>query len=273
MPQSSGTTRFLTAVSMLDADKGVAVGGGGTILRTSDGGCTWLPHLSGTTNSLSAVYFVDANFGWAVGEAGTILHTIDGGENWTPQSSPETRAWLWGVSFADAKTGTAVGDEVILHTTDGGTTWRYQSGAGHNSLFAVSVLDANRAVAVGYDYLIEHLGHILRTTDGGDTWTVQYVSVQPLSGISFGASNAGTAVGNLGVVVRTTDGGNSWHVQPTASSASFRGVFAVDANVATAVGDNGAIMRTTTGGELVEHQLGSTGFRIGSPRLSVSVDR
>ena len=49
------------------------------ILRTTDGGTTWITQLSGTTEGLRSVSFTDANNGWAVGDNGNILHTTNGG--------------------------------------------------------------------------------------------------------------------------------------------------------------------------------------------------
>jgi photosystem II stability/assembly factor-like uncharacterized protein len=77
---------------------GWAVGDGGTILHTSDGGTTWTAQTSGTTNLLSLVEFTDANTGWAVGVGGTILHTSNGGTTWTAQTSGTTN-FLTGVEF------------------------------------------------------------------------------------------------------------------------------------------------------------------------------
>jgi len=55
-----------------------------------------------------------------VGYEGTILRTEDGGATWTPQSSPTTQD-LYGVSFVNANTGTAIGRSgTILRTTTGG---------------------------------------------------------------------------------------------------------------------------------------------------------
>ncbi len=66
-----------------DAQHGWAVGEGGTILTTVDGGQSWRPQASGTATSLSAVQFLaDGQHGWAVGDGGTILTTPDGGQSW-----------------------------------------------------------------------------------------------------------------------------------------------------------------------------------------------
>ncbi len=78
--QKSGTTSYLSGVSFVDANTGTAVGGGGTILHTTDGGDTWTEQESGTTAPLYGVSFVDAYTGTAVGPAGTIIRTTTGGE-------------------------------------------------------------------------------------------------------------------------------------------------------------------------------------------------
>ena len=91
---------------------------------------------------------------------GTILRTKDGGGTWTRLSSG-TFAPLSGVSFVDAKVGTAVGGRAVLRTNDGGAIWRAQT-SGTNNLVAVSFVDAKTGTAVGY------FGSILRTTTGGE---------------------------------------------------------------------------------------------------------
>src|SRR6516225_2172886 len=90
------TTPYLFGVSFTDANTGTAVGFGGTILRTTDGGASWTRQSSGTTETLLGVSFTDANTGTAVGSGGTILRTTDGGASWTRQSSGTT-PYLFGV--------------------------------------------------------------------------------------------------------------------------------------------------------------------------------
>ena len=79
MPQTFGFD--LLSVSFIDANTGTAVGGYGTILRTTDGGESWTPQISGTTNTLWDVSLVGANIGTVVGANGTILRTTTGGMN------------------------------------------------------------------------------------------------------------------------------------------------------------------------------------------------
>lgn len=89
MPQISGTTADLWGVSFTDADTRTAVGydRGGLILRTLDGGATWIRQANPMPFFIFAVSFVDANLGFAVGAFGVILRTIDGGRNLEPSSN------------------------------------------------------------------------------------------------------------------------------------------------------------------------------------------
>jgi photosystem II stability/assembly factor-like uncharacterized protein len=96
------------AVFFLDASNGWAVGDGGKIVRTSDGGTTWSTQSSGTTQALWGVSFADAANGWAVGKAGTILRTTDGGTTWGAEASGTTQD-LFDVKALSATEAWAVG--------------------------------------------------------------------------------------------------------------------------------------------------------------------
>jgi len=177
--QESGTSHWLHDVCFTDENTGTVVGGGvwgsfgdwgewgeegQAILRTTDGGVTWVSQSSGTTQGLWAVSCIDAHTGAAVGEDGIIVHTTNGGTDWMVQPSG-TAHCLRGVCFTDAYTGVAVGDGgTILRTTDGGTTWAIQSSGTSHDLNDVSFVDATTGTAVGTG------GLILRTTTGGVTW-------------------------------------------------------------------------------------------------------
>src|SRR5205807_5764390 len=75
---------------------------------------------------------------------------------------------LYGVSFTDANTGTATGDNgTIIRSTDGGNSWAIQSSGTTSTLYGVSFTDLNNGTGVGAS------GTILRTTDGGNSWVGQ----------------------------------------------------------------------------------------------------
>jgi photosystem II stability/assembly factor-like uncharacterized protein len=175
----------LHGVYFIDANIGTTVGvkysGGnsqeGVILRTTDGGSSWISQTSGINGPLYDVYFTDVNTGIIAGSScysdhceGVILRTTDGGANWNNQSNG-IMGYFYGVSFLDANVGTVVGGGltypecgIILRTSDGGITWSDQSSGIHDILYDVSFVDSNTGWVVGGN------GTILHTTNGGVTF-------------------------------------------------------------------------------------------------------
>jgi photosystem II stability/assembly factor-like uncharacterized protein len=257
--QSSGVTGVsLWDVAFVDAQRGWAVGEGGTIVATTNGGATWTPQDSGTTAILRGVAFVDAQRGWTVGDNGTILVTTDGGVSWTAQIQGTT--WpLYDVVFLDAQRGWAVGEwGTIVATTDGGMTWTAQDSATTRRLWGVAFVDGQRGWAVG-DYET-----IRATTDGGVTWTAQTAATidpdnqQLLLGVTFVDAQTGWVVGTGGTILATADGGDTWTVQTSGTAAWLHDVAFVDAQRGWAVGDFDTILTTTDGGATWTAQTSAT---------------
>jgi photosystem II stability/assembly factor-like uncharacterized protein len=78
-----GAQYDIRGLQMVDGTIGYAVGwnAGGAVLKTTNGGATWVPQLSNSTPGLNGMHFVDALRGWAVGDAGKIIHTSNGGND------------------------------------------------------------------------------------------------------------------------------------------------------------------------------------------------
>jgi len=266
------------------AQSATAVGAGGTILRTDDGGDTWTPQDSGTHNPLSGVSLVDDCTGTVVGAAGTILRTDDCGNTWNAQDSG-TSVNLSGVFTVDANTAFAVGAQrTILRTDDGGAGWAPQSvpdpapicDPGTVTFAGVSFGDANTGIAVGT--CVYHprpmqafnLQVSFRTSDGGATWlfNINTTVAGFLRAVSFESVDTAIVVGDFvtGItptfgarVLKTTDGGAGWVWQNLFARPFYPvylyGVSYVDPFTATAVGRiylgtrwEGLIIRTINGG-------------------------
>ncbi|MFA4948725.1 MAG: Ser-Thr-rich GPI-anchored membrane family protein, partial [Candidatus Krumholzibacteriia bacterium] len=296
----------LRSVSFTDANTGTAVGEYGAILRTTDGGATWIKQWGSTRKTLYGVAFLDANTGLAVGDGGVILKTTDGGATWVGKASGLQRGALYSVAFADADTvvavgyGWAVGSTIgavafcrstdggetwissvtygyifpksvsffdakigaaaadcgwVYWTNDGGATWNTRGGVWggdiEDAAKGISVLDANTAVLVGWDYYAgfdgyTYQGVIYRTTDAGATWS-NVRSGDRLNAVSFADNSTGVAVGESWRY-RTTDGGATWVLQTGGIGSSLAGVSFGDATAGTAVGAYGRIIRTTDAG-------------------------
>ena len=84
-PQESHTEATLMGLYFRTPQLGWAVGSGGTMLKTVDGGKKWKKVVSGTTATLSGVFFLDEKQGWAVGANGVIRRSQDGGITWHSQ--------------------------------------------------------------------------------------------------------------------------------------------------------------------------------------------
>jgi len=69
----------LYSIWFTNSNTGYAVGNGGILLKTSDGGISWNELTSGTYNYLLSVRFTDDKTGYLVGGFGTILKITDEG--------------------------------------------------------------------------------------------------------------------------------------------------------------------------------------------------
>jgi photosystem II stability/assembly factor-like uncharacterized protein len=145
----SPTGQTLKDVHVLDENTTIAVGGAGTIIKTTDGGISWVSQNSGTNADLYSVYFVDLNTGWTVGSGGgTILKTTNGGTSWSSQGSQNYDP-LYSVFFINSSTGWISGeDNTILKTTNGGTDWIFQQGTFPKSVRSIYFTDENNGCAV-----------------------------------------------------------------------------------------------------------------------------
>ena len=248
----------LYTVHFIDQQTGWTVGYHGTILKTINGGQTWVTQTSGTSSNLVGVIFVDHQTGWAAGHDGVILKTTNGGQTWAKQLSGTTKHLNY-ITFIDPQTGWVAGDQgTILKTTDGGITWNPQTSGTTNYLNCIYFLDSQNGWAVGT------LFTTLRTTDGGQTWSKQTSGVQALYHVFFTDSQTGWASGGKGIVLKSTDGGQNWSFQTSGTTNALYCVHFTDSQTGWVSGVNGTILHTTNGGINWNAQTsGSTNFLSG----------
>jgi photosystem II stability/assembly factor-like uncharacterized protein len=246
----------LRAVFFLeDGQRGWAVGSGGTILATRDGGEHWTPQESPTVADLHSVAFAaDGQRGWAVGQDGTILQTTDGGGIWTRTKSP-TDALLEGVALSANGQLWAVGaNGAILKTDASGRNWTLLElplpdwAKGRWFYGVASPNKTNDVWVVGSE------GTTLLTTDRGDHWDSKSKSIskENLEGVAFADGQHGWVVGDNGTILKTGNGGITWDPQkgyPATHENLYGVAFGIGNNHGWAVGGRGTILATDNGGD------------------------
>lgn len=125
-PVVCGTTTNLNAVAFADEQVVIAAGNNGEIIKSIDGGLTWIAVNSGTNvNIFSIKYIRNENKQDLIASAenGIMLISNDLGDNWTVVQTPTTND-LYSVSFGSSDFGITTGEAgTELYTTDGGLTW------------------------------------------------------------------------------------------------------------------------------------------------------
>jgi photosystem II stability/assembly factor-like uncharacterized protein len=194
---------------------GYAVGYGGYLAKTVDGGRHWQTQDIGVSSPLFGLYFFDEQRGVAVGERGVVLRTVDGGETWERSSYPRSDE-VRDVAFWDRRHGVAVG-RGIGTTDDGGRTWRERSytpvGVSvppgfRTFLWKIAITGPRSAVVCALG------GGLFHTQDRGASWeAIESEEVHHFYALSFPDRATGYAAGQGGMW-KTVDGGKRWRPVP-----------------------------------------------------------
>ncbi len=188
-------------------DTVVAVGGGGLMLRSTDGGERWkqVYRPGNTFATFRGIDFAgDELTGVVVGSGGTIIRTTSGGDDWTSVES-NTSADLLGVAFAGDDRVVAVGyGGVIMRSSDAGRTWSSIASPTSRNLNAVDFGDSDSGIIVGDTALV------LRSTDGGTTWSSNQIGLADLKDVFFRGRDTAYIAGDPGGRYWTPNGGRLW---------------------------------------------------------------
>jgi photosystem II stability/assembly factor-like uncharacterized protein len=117
----------IVSLDFVDDKQGWMLQSNGKLVRTGDGGRTWLPVATIPAEAIGHVFsleFITPTIGLIVGEKGLILSTKDAGRSWQQQVS-KTKNSLYRVAAANEKKAWAVGEKgTVLETSNGGENWR-----------------------------------------------------------------------------------------------------------------------------------------------------
>ena len=279
-PQTSGVMARLRGVSAVSESIAWASGSASTILRTADGGATWIKLPAPTTDRLDFrdIDAIDPRTAYALsignGAASRIFKTTDAGQTWTQQYvANDEKIFLDAMTFADANRGIVLGDSVdgqffFMTTENGGATWtrvpadRLPKAQANEGFFAASGTN----VAVLGDRIWIGTGaapkaRVLRSADRGKTWAIADTPLAAgqssgIYSIAFRDARHGVVVGGdyakeadaIDNCAITSDGGATWTL--VKGLGGFRSVVAhVPGTMSTwvAIGPRGSDVSTDDG--------------------------
>ena len=177
----TGPGKYLESVFFISADTGFIAGSNsanqGIVMRTTDGGVTWISFPIGLERGLVSVHFPGHHTGYAVGNAG-IIKTLDAGLTWN--LLPGMTGLYSSVFFTDDSTGyvTTISGN-IFRTEDGGITWTEQSTPSCNYLNTLYFPDANTGYAAGDNGAILNIKNGTTSVDEKSVQTGPRVTVYP----------------------------------------------------------------------------------------------
>ena len=231
------------------------------IVRTTDGGTTWIGCVVDVNGGLGSLFFIDSETGWVVGTDNYIYKTTNGGNAWFRQSISGniSNCQLTSVCFTDSLTGNIAGWHIFLRTTDGGDNWMIEEYQSRPSILSVCFANRDAGWRVG-----EH-GSIEKTVDGGKTWIYQSKtsSSDEFVSVDFVDRYLGWVL-SPSSIFHTSDGGSNWRRQYFSNNIPFtprlNQLFFIDALNGWAVGADyasgwrAAILHTSDGGNHWEKQ-------------------
>lgn len=233
----------LTAVTFADDKLGWAVGHGGVVLHSRDGGETWVKQADGVSLAKAALQAAEQAVSRQPDSAAAQRALADA--NALVADGPDKP--LLDVHFQDARRGWVVGAyNLFFETEDGGQSWN-SVGA---RLVNPKVLHLNAIRAQGQSvFIVGEQGQMHRSLDGGQTFEVV---TSPYKGSWFTVALAGDgsviAAGLRGNVFRSPDFGKSWQVIEGAPPVSFLSAVPLP---------DGAVLLANQAGQLYVTRAGS----------------
>jgi len=235
--------RALTSVAFNGDKIGVAVGHGGSLVRTEDGGNTWIevPMDDAYGESLLGVTALgDGKFA-AYGAFGQYFDTLDGGQSWT-------RRMILSEEFENHISQVVPVDGALWLVTEYGTIARCDAECTDfvevtspysGSFFGMVAAQDGALVLFGMR------GTVFRSADAGVTW--QKIETGTTATFNSGRTLADgriILVGNAGLVATSTDNGQSFKIEWSPANRGFSAIVEADGGLVV-VGEAGVGMLDT----------------------------
>ena len=226
---------------------GYAVGGFGTLLRSTDGGQTWSGVPSRTLEGLTRVTLTGPSGVTASGVC-AVRRSVDGGATVTSidvgGGDTGCGTTVEATAFADASSGAILfSSGVILTTGDGGTSLSRRTPVPGSPVTDI-------VATAPATFFATSANTVQRSVDGGGSWTLVALTGRTLRGLTFATPTVAYAVGDAGTILRSSDGGTTWGlVTSPGGDANLTRLRCADALLCLGtLSGSGTLLRTTDGG-------------------------
>jgi photosystem II stability/assembly factor-like uncharacterized protein len=236
--QNSGTTQTLTSLNADYIDNIWVCGYGGTVLRSTNLGVTWI-NVSGngiptTTQLINIAAYGSGDVALTAGYVGTntfVYRTSNGGANWT-QVFTQPNGFINGMSFTNEfgfMTGDPVGGRWSLwKTSNGGINW--DSAGLYLPQVGTEAGWNNSVFGINYNqyWFGTNNSRIYYSSNSGSNWTIQPTTGELNSyAIWFcrlGGPNDYNGLIGGSTLQSSSNSGSAWLPQTSAGAGNFAGI-------------------------------------------------
>lgn len=234
----------LTGIFWVNDEVGY-LSGDQVILKTIDGGLSWIEQAAPSKVKMYGIDFFNENIGLIVGENGLVYRTDNAGNTWSLIALSTTQT-LRKVRFLNQVNAYIVGDNgEFYRSTDSGQSWTKQNIGSTANLTGLTFPNLDTG------YIATSDGAILRTVNQGNNWTMLNTkNIRPLNDVYFTNGHTGYAVGKGGIILKTVDAGSNWEIVNSGTERDLIGVAFNRSNInfGVIVGANATFLRTTNAG-------------------------
>lgn len=182
----------------------------GSILKTENGGETWVENRSANNIPVYDIFFLNESIGFAgvgktYGDASSgLLKTYDGGNTWAKEYVYPNIPSIQKIDFFNENDGLVIGDGAIHITHDSGMSWEEIATQFSRTFLDIFILDENTL------FLSQPWSNVFwKSSDKCETW--EEIGLQEslnINSIQFLSENLGFFGTNE--IYKTEDGGFTW---------------------------------------------------------------